>query len=401
MISIDRALVLARIALAFGRVERVTFHEDGVRPETDTDHTVMLGLVACELAPAHLDRAKVAAFALVHDLAEVYAGDTQTLVISAEGMIAKRDREDAARARLATELGAGSWVAEILATYEEQQVPEARFVRAIDKVLPNLTHFFNGCAGARALTDRAGFIAARDRQYESLRRAYPELPDALDLLRASMVRAEECWPASEECREPCAPDLARDVLALADALRAAEARAVAAEAERDEARVNLATALAPNAADAALDDIAHACGCAQWEYPAQVARDVLAVVAARDAAVTGHAALAGAVRAEREATDALRFDAHHRSGFSRFDDGEEATEARATELRSATALDDARRATDALLAAAPAPTTVPAALVRAYLAAVEAFDGGALGAPCRASIRVDDTRAALVAALEK
>ncbi len=39
--------------------------------------------------------------------------------------------------------------------------------------------------------------------------------------------------------------------------------------------------------------------------------------------------------------------------------------------------------------------------VRAYLAAVEAFDGGALGAPCRASIRVDDTRAALVAALER
>ena len=346
MIPLDRVLVLARIALAFGRVERATFHEDGVRPETDTDHTVMLGIVACELAPAHLDRAKVAAFALVHDLAEVYAGDTQTLVISAEGMIAKRDREDAARARLATELGAGSWVAEILATYEEQQVPEARFVRAIDKVLPKLTHFFNGCAGARALTDRARFIAAHDRQYESLRRAYPELPDALDLLRASMVRAEECWPASEECREPCAPDLARDVLTLADALRAAEARAVAAEAERDEARVNLATALAPNAADAALDDIAHACGCAQWEYPAQVARDVLAVVAARDAAVTGHAALAAAVRAE----------AQH-----------------------------------AALAGA----------VREYLAAVEAFDGGALGAPCRASIRVDNTRAALVAALEK
>ena len=40
-------------------------------------------------------------------------------------------------------------------------------------------------------------------------------------------------------------------------------------------------------------------------------------------------------------------------------------------------------------------------MVREYLAAVEAFDGGALGAPCRASIRVDNTRAALVAALEK
>ncbi len=315
MIPLDRALVLARIALAFGRVERATFHEDGVRPETDTDHTVMLGLVACELAPAHLDRAKVAAFALVHDLAEVYAGDTQTLVISAEGMIAKRDREDAARARLATELGAGSWVAEILATYEEQQVPEARFVRAIDKVLPKLTHFFNGCAGARALTDRAGLNAAHDRQYESLRRAYPELPDALDLLRASMVRAEECWPASEECREPCAPDLARDVLSLADALATAEASVAQLRADLERA-----------------------------DHERQ------------------------RVESERDAMEEQR--------------------------------DTARSALDALLRGAPCGY-VPAGAVRAYLAAVEAFNDGALGAPCRASIRVDDTRAALVAALER
>lgn len=42
---------LAKLALRFSRVERATFHEDGVRPETDSDHTVMLGLVACQLAP--------------------------------------------------------------------------------------------------------------------------------------------------------------------------------------------------------------------------------------------------------------------------------------------------------------------------------------------------------------
>lgn len=202
-------------------------------------------------------------------------------------------------------------------------------------------------------------------------------------------------------------DLARDVLTLADALRAAEARAVAAEAERDEARVNLATALAPNAADAALDDIAHACGCAQWEYPAQVARDVLAVVAARDAAVTGHAALAAAVRAEREARRVARLaqserDALEDDAWPDGDDDERAALAAAGErLDTAEADHDAKRDhLTALLAGAPCGY-VEARVVRAYLAAVEAFDGGALGAPCRASIRVDDTRAALVAALER
>ena len=105
MTALSRALHLARIALAFGRIERATRHEDGVRPETDTDHTVMLGLIALELAPAHLNRARIAAFALVHDLVEVYAGDAQTRVISPEAQAAKRTREDAAQARLVAELG--------------------------------------------------------------------------------------------------------------------------------------------------------------------------------------------------------------------------------------------------------------------------------------------------------
>lgn len=189
-----RALRLARVALAFGRVERVTRHEDGVRPETDTDHTVMLGLIACELAPANLDRAKVAAFALVHDLVEIYAGDVQTLVITPEIIAAKQAREESARTRLTAELGEGSWLAGLLATYEEQREPEARFVRLMDKVLPKLTHAFNECVAAVPLTDRAGFIDAHVRQLQKFQREYPEFPDTLALLASSMVYAEERWP---------------------------------------------------------------------------------------------------------------------------------------------------------------------------------------------------------------
>lgn len=97
--SLKTAFRLARISLAFGRVERLTRHEDGIRPETDTDHTVMLGLVACELAPTSLDRAAVAAYALVHDLLEVYAGDTQTLIVSENSLATKKSREIEARRR--------------------------------------------------------------------------------------------------------------------------------------------------------------------------------------------------------------------------------------------------------------------------------------------------------------
>ncbi len=198
--KLSRALTLARISLAFGRVERATRHEDGVRPETDTDHTVMLGLIACELAPPHLDRARIAAFALVHDLVEVYAGDAQTLVISADERAAKKAREEAAQARLVAELGEGSWLAELLARYERQREAEARFVRLIDKVLPKLTHAFNGCVAAMPLTDELGFFDAHVRQLRQMEKEYPEFPEALALLDASMMHAEQCWqtPQSSE-----------------------------------------------------------------------------------------------------------------------------------------------------------------------------------------------------------
>lgn len=191
--ALDRALRLARLALAFGRVERATRHEDGVRVETDTDHTVMLALVVGELAPPHLDRPLIVAYAVVHDLLEVYAGDENTLTITPEGLEAKRVREAAARERLVAELGPGSWYARLLARYEAQREPEARFVRLVDKVLPKLTHAYNGCAAAKAVTDHAGFVEAHARQYERLAAEYPEFPATLALLREAMRASELCW----------------------------------------------------------------------------------------------------------------------------------------------------------------------------------------------------------------
>ena len=75
----DAVIALGRLALRFGRVDRITYHDDGVTAESDTDHTVMLGLIACAFAAAHLpdlDVGLIAEFAPVHDLVEVYAGDT-------------------------------------------------------------------------------------------------------------------------------------------------------------------------------------------------------------------------------------------------------------------------------------------------------------------------------------
>jgi putative hydrolases of HD superfamily len=72
----DSLVDLARLALAFGRVDRTAvYHPDQTTPESDTDHTVMLGWAACAIAATwfpQLDLGLVAQFALVHDAPEVY-----------------------------------------------------------------------------------------------------------------------------------------------------------------------------------------------------------------------------------------------------------------------------------------------------------------------------------------
>lgn len=146
----DTVTILAGHALAFGRIDRTAcWHPDG-RPESDTDHTVMLAWIAPALADVlypELDTNLVSVFASVHDAVEVFAGDTPTLRIDAEGRAAKAEREHKAAllwwARFQQSL---PWIGEMICRYERQQEPEARFVRAVDKCCPALTHMGNGCA---------------------------------------------------------------------------------------------------------------------------------------------------------------------------------------------------------------------------------------------------------------
>lgn len=152
----DAVVDLGRLALAFGRINRTAvYHPDRVTPESDTDHTVMLGWVACALAAhcvPHLDVGLVAQFALVHDAPEVYAGDTPTLRITPTEQAAKADREHQATRRLTSEFAARlPWFPAAISTYETQHVPEARFVRGVDKILPKIVHLLDGCVG---LVDR-------------------------------------------------------------------------------------------------------------------------------------------------------------------------------------------------------------------------------------------------------
>lgn len=152
--TVDEIINLTRLTLLFGRTPRATFHEDGKRVETDTDHTVMLSLIATGLAQKYypqLDLGLIAQFAMVHDLVEAYAGDTPTLKITKSGKLNKQQREEAAMKRLEDEFSDSfPIITELLSRYEAHVEPEARFVKAVDKIIPKATHILNKGATLRA-----------------------------------------------------------------------------------------------------------------------------------------------------------------------------------------------------------------------------------------------------------
>ncbi len=133
----DIERVLREIILPFYGIERAVplpFVEPR-KWENDAEHSWSVALVACMLAPhidPSLDVGRVSQFAIVHDLAELYAGDTNVFGPEDEHRT-KEEREQAALEKIEREFGHFPWLVETLAEYEKQQAPEALYVRSIDK----------------------------------------------------------------------------------------------------------------------------------------------------------------------------------------------------------------------------------------------------------------------------
>lgn len=212
-ITLARADYLTRLGLKFSRVERATYHEDGIRKETDSDHVITLGLVAAEVAWAHnvavesglrqgvrLFINRVMTLAHIHDLVEAKVGDTNTLGISDKDRDVKAQREALALAELFEENRSG-WLPAALQEYEDQMVLESQLVRCVDKVMPKMTHMLNGAIGAReAGLDVAELRAVHAKQRADLDAEYPGVfdPIVVTLFDAACAASERALAAALE-----------------------------------------------------------------------------------------------------------------------------------------------------------------------------------------------------------
>ncbi len=179
---------LASLVLDFGKVNRQTFHQDGINPESDTDHTVMLGILGVALASRlykDLDLGLVAQFALVHDLVEAHAGDTPTLMgVNKDFLKQKEKREKKALNKIKKEFGKDfGWIHKTIEKYEKLDTKEARYIKVLDKILPKITVILNNAKAIndKKLATKEGAKKTFDIQREKITGLAYDMPELIEL----------------------------------------------------------------------------------------------------------------------------------------------------------------------------------------------------------------------------
>jgi 5'-deoxynucleotidase YfbR-like HD superfamily hydrolase len=139
--------LLKTLIVPFYRIERDMIVPFGKpRNENDAEHSWSVAVLACSLAPTidpSLDVGKIAQLALVHDLVEVFAGDT-TVWATTEILQTKEHREKEALKKIEHDYQSFPWIAATIKEYEEKASAEATFVWAVDKFAALTIRHFDG-----------------------------------------------------------------------------------------------------------------------------------------------------------------------------------------------------------------------------------------------------------------
>lgn len=119
---------------------------DGSRQENDAEHSwhlAVMAMVLQEYAAEKINVCHVIQMLLVHDLVEIYAGDT--FAYDEIGHEDKEKREQEAADKLFSMLPApqGSQIRALWEEFEAQESPEAKFALALDRLQPLVHNYYN------------------------------------------------------------------------------------------------------------------------------------------------------------------------------------------------------------------------------------------------------------------
>lgn len=144
--DISRVIELQKLLLIFSQIERIVDrrHKSDYIRESDTEHSYNLAMTAWFLAPhfPELDANTIIKFALAHDIVEVHAGDTYAFG-GPELIDTKAAREAAALKQLEAEWADFPDLLNTIHEYETKSSAEAKFVYALDKIMPIMVIYIN------------------------------------------------------------------------------------------------------------------------------------------------------------------------------------------------------------------------------------------------------------------
>lgn len=116
------------------------------RRENDAEHSWHLALMVmllAEYANEPIDVGHAMRLVVIHDLVEIYAGDSP--VFDPAAVVGQQEREEAAADRLFTLLphDQAEWIRSLWDEFESGRTPEARFCKAMDRLEPMLLNWVN------------------------------------------------------------------------------------------------------------------------------------------------------------------------------------------------------------------------------------------------------------------
>jgi 5'-deoxynucleotidase YfbR-like HD superfamily hydrolase len=136
--DIDKLLEFTKFTHQIREIKRTIHFENDEHQENDMEHGYQLAMIAWFLIEDDklpLDKFKSVGMALAHDIIEVYAGDVSAH-LPEHSHPDRRKAETLAVAKVKKQWPSFKSLHELVDEYEDGKTPEAKFVFALDKLMP-------------------------------------------------------------------------------------------------------------------------------------------------------------------------------------------------------------------------------------------------------------------------
>ncbi|MDQ3018304.1 MAG: HD domain-containing protein [bacterium] len=147
MTELEGILKFIKLTHDFQKIERINLIKGEERYENDVEHSYQLALIGWYIVSSQkldLNIDRVIQYSLLHDLVEVYAGDTYAFDADVSVHESKVERERLALVQLKEEFSEFPEMTNTIEQYEQRLDEESKFVYALDKIIPPLNMYLDG-----------------------------------------------------------------------------------------------------------------------------------------------------------------------------------------------------------------------------------------------------------------